>query len=416
MIVFLYTFCFLPFATNGQSGWSQKSSYTGLATGGVCAFSIGNKGYICCGLSNTLITHKDLWEYDASNDTWTQKADVGDTPRYSASAFSIGQKGYVCLGWSAISASIPLPELLEYDPLLNTWIYKTDFPGHPRYNAVAFVIGNKAYVGLGYNPMSNDFYEYDPSMDTWTLLTDVFPGAARETAIAFSCTFSVGGNTYEKGYVGLGALDEAALNLPNDLWEFTPGLTPGTGSWVAKSGFPGTPRFACFAFSCNDKGYVGGGIGPGAHFESNEFYEYDPASDTWTMRTPYPGINKVHAATFVINNIGYVGCGQGGSDFHNDMFRYSPSITSVQENDKGQIKVYSIPGNIIRFDLSGLLFTKGILQIYSIDGKLIERLSIANNESSDVNLLQEATGIYSYQFITESKKIVSGKFYFGRND
>ena len=61
----------------------------------------------------------------------------------------------------------------------NVWTQKTNFSGAPRYHSVAFAIGNKIYVGTGWNNTSyyNDFYEYDPASDTWTQKAN-FPGDA----------------------------------------------------------------------------------------------------------------------------------------------------------------------------------------------------------------------------------------------
>ena len=48
------------------------------------------------------------------------------------------------------------------------WVPKSDFLGWERFNAVAFSIGNKGYVGLGNNFTTSfdDFWEYDASNDT----------------------------------------------------------------------------------------------------------------------------------------------------------------------------------------------------------------------------------------------------------
>ena len=52
----------------------------------------------------------------------------------------------------------------EYDPSTNTWTQKLDFGGTARHGAVGFAIGNKGYIGTGYNGTSGtkDFWEYNP--------------------------------------------------------------------------------------------------------------------------------------------------------------------------------------------------------------------------------------------------------------
>src|SRR4051812_38785962 len=89
----------------------------------------------------------------------------------------------------------------------NTWIQKSDvghnaanFPEPPACdNAVGFSIGNKGYIGTGFNDKglhaTNSFWEYNPDAGAWTQKAD-FGGAARIEAVGFS----IGG----KGYIGTG--------------------------------------------------------------------------------------------------------------------------------------------------------------------------------------------------------------------
>src|ERR1700754_1000517 len=85
-----------------------------------------------------------------------------------------------------------------------TWTKGTDFGGGIRAGATSFVIGNKAYMGLGvtsptqsYTDLvyAKDFWTWAPCSNVWTQVSD-FPGGVRESASCF-----VTGN---KGYVGLG--------------------------------------------------------------------------------------------------------------------------------------------------------------------------------------------------------------------
>ena len=46
-----------------------------------------------------VIVTNDFWEYDPSTNTWTQKADFGGTARNWAVGFSIGNKGYIGTGY-----------------------------------------------------------------------------------------------------------------------------------------------------------------------------------------------------------------------------------------------------------------------------------------------------------------------------
>jgi N-acetylneuraminic acid mutarotase len=55
------------------------------------------------------------------------------------------------------------------------WTQKADFAGGNRRFAAGFSIGEKGYLGTGYNEgwtARKDFYEYDPATDTWTQIAD----------------------------------------------------------------------------------------------------------------------------------------------------------------------------------------------------------------------------------------------------
>ncbi len=101
---------------------------------------------------------------------------------------------------------------MAIDPSVNTWSRKTDFPGDARQSATAFIIGNKGFIGFGYNEMSNsalgDFWSYDASSDSWAREAD-FPGTPRYDLVGFSI-----GNS---GYIGTG--NNGGLQ---DFWQFNP--------------------------------------------------------------------------------------------------------------------------------------------------------------------------------------------------
>ncbi len=75
-------------------------------------------------------------------------------------------KGYVGTGYDGFNY---LNDFYEFDPVLNAWTQKANFPGSPRYEAVAFGLGSFGYVGTGFDGSNalKDFYQYDPSSDTW---------------------------------------------------------------------------------------------------------------------------------------------------------------------------------------------------------------------------------------------------------
>lgn len=75
---------------------------------------------------------------------------------------------------------------MGYDPVLNKWIQKADFPGTTRYYSTAFSIDNKGFVGLGMvdGVYFNDFWVYDEPTNKWSQIEDC--GIATIGSVGFS--------------------------------------------------------------------------------------------------------------------------------------------------------------------------------------------------------------------------------------
>lgn len=135
--------------------WTLKNNLPVLMTKAVGAyFTIENKGYV-------ILTDSKLWQYDPVTDVWSELAPYPRSLVWIVNkvAFVIDNKAYVGLG------DVSTDELLKYDPLTNAWTLFTSVPGGRRSVAISFVVNNKAYVGfgiLGYN-RARDFYEFDPN-------------------------------------------------------------------------------------------------------------------------------------------------------------------------------------------------------------------------------------------------------------
>jgi N-acetylneuraminic acid mutarotase len=197
------------------------------------------------------------------------------------------------------------------------WKAKT-FPGTAAYEAMAFSIGDKIFLGGGYTyPYPRSFFEFDETSNTWMQQADI-PGVqgSRSGAIAFSID--------GKGYIGLGEDSALAREALRDLWEFD----TSNNTWTQKADFPGGSRFGAYAFVINGIAYVGGGYDTGYHTQS-DLYSYDPSSDSWhQLSKPFFG-SRTFAATFAIGNYGYVATGlDTNSQETADLWRYNPSNDS----------------------------------------------------------------------------------------
>ena len=200
----------------------------------------------------------------------------------------------------------------------NTWTKKTDFIAGKRERAVAFSIGDYAYVTTGIDTsetLLKDLWQYNPQGDTWTQKAD-FPGVARRDAIAFSIN--------GKGYVGTGMDNANALlgNKLKDIWEYD----PATNAWTQKADFPGSGANGIYfatAFTADNKGYICGGKW-GASLYSSQLWEYKPSSDQWIQRANFPGGVRYQLSSFSIGNQGYVGLGANQDVYKKDFYRYNP--------------------------------------------------------------------------------------------
>lgn len=202
----------------------------------------------------------------------------------------------------------------DSEDLVGNWIELSDFEGVPRSDAVGFSIGDKGYVGTGYDGSErlNDFWEYDVERNTWMQKAN-FPGGARNGA--------VGIGTDSKGYIGTGY---DGINKLNDFWEFS----PDSNKWVQKADFSGSARYGAVGFSINNKCYLGTG------FDGNylkDFWEYDPASDQWEQKVSVGGSKRKDAVGFVINGKGYICDGVNNGVYENDFWEYEPGTDTWTE-------------------------------------------------------------------------------------
>ncbi|MDP1620981.1 MAG: T9SS type A sorting domain-containing protein [Bacteroidales bacterium] len=299
---------------------------------GAVGFSIGSMGYIGTGLgyiNNVLAFKKDLWEYNPATDSWTQKADLGGVGRAHATGLSIGNKGYIGLGQDDYGV---FSDFWEYDPVTNTWLQKADFPGLARKNAPGFSIGNKGYLGTGLvfypgePPLHlQDFWEYDPTVNAWLQKAD-FPGAARFAAAGFSIN--------AKGYLGTGAtwLSDTEYIHYTDFYEYN----PVNDIWIIKAPFAGAARYCAAGFGIGSKGYIGTGSNNVNFNLLKDFWEYNPANNAWIQKASFKGKARRYATGFSIGTRGYIGTGHMGNSYEQDFWEYNQVTNAwTQKTDLG---------------------------------------------------------------------------------
>lgn len=196
------------------------------------------------------------------------------------------------------------------------WMELSDYEGNTRSSAVAFVLGDKAYVGTGYNgaedEYNSDFWSYDPILNYWSSISD-FPGPARSSAIAFTI-----GN---KGYIGTGY---DGLDNLKDFWEYD----ATNDTWTQLADFPGTARRGAIGFSIDGYGYVGTGYDGS---DTKDFYRYNPSLNSWVQIPSIGGSKRTDATAFIIDGIAYIGTGTHNGAYEYDFWSFDPSLL---ENEK----------------------------------------------------------------------------------
>jgi len=248
---------------------------------------------------------------DSSDDlvgNWARRSEFEGYGRTEAVSFTIGNKVYVGGGYDGNDR---LTDFWEFNEPTGTWLPKASFPGTPRNSAVAFSINGKGYVGTGYDENDNklkDFWEYDPATDAWTRKAD-FGGAARYNAVGFS----IGA----KGYISTGYDG----NYLKDMWEYTPGITSADpGTWTQKASMTGSKRTEAMVFVYNNLAYIVGGFNNGTYV--NDFWVFNPADNSWAEKRKISSVSdesydddygdnirRGNAVVFVMGNKAYLTCG-----------------------------------------------------------------------------------------------------------
>lgn len=172
--------------------------------------------------------------------------------------------------------------LLRYERGWSDCIDCAPFPGRSRKGAVAFSLFGRIYVGLGValdrKPFEiglqylSDFWWYDPWEDTWDSVPAPFPGGGRTGAVAF-----VAG---EKAYVGTGYMPVslAEYKYCGDFYEFSP-----TEGWRRVESMDVNPRENAAVISSGEAHYLCFGTELEAY---RDCWRFVPETLTWERREP----------------------------------------------------------------------------------------------------------------------------------
>lgn len=202
----------------------------------------------------------------------------------------------------------------EEETLIGNWVEGAELSGKPRSEAVAFTIGDTAYLGTGYDgeDQLRDFWKYTDRYG-WEQMAELPPAApARSSAVAMVID--------GVAYVGTGF---DGLNRLDDFWAYS----PATGAWEEKARMVNPAnnlslaRRDAVAYALKGKGYVATGYDGGA---LKDVWQYDPVSDKWLGKQSFGGDKRTEAVAFVINEKAYIVSGTNNAEYKTDFWMYDP--------------------------------------------------------------------------------------------
>lgn len=307
-----------------QGVWERKSDFDGVARSQASSFTIGNKGYLCCGYTGKK-TLNDLWVYDADQNYWSKCTSMPDEAlsRLDAAAFSINGKGYITVGYNKESMTY-LKDTWEYDPDTDTWTKMDDFPGGERVGAIAFSINGYGYVGCGKNDnYLKDFYRFDPTAPS---------GSQWQIVNGYGGTKRVYGTSFvidNVAYICCGQNNGSAVY---DFWKFD------GNTWTQLRDIEDTSdydydddyaivRWNAVSFVIDGKGYITSGYNNG---NLSDYWVYYPETDLWygdsdDEYTPFEGTARYQSVSFSTGTRGFIVTGgSGGSYYFDDMWELLP--------------------------------------------------------------------------------------------
>lgn len=395
-LIFIFTSLLLGSYAFSQNFWEIRDSVKGAPRSVCAAFTLEGQGYVVGGVDDFSFKRK-MYSYNQVQNDWDEEVSLGGPngdglDRGSASAFSIGTKGYVCLGQGQTNGYFG--DLWEYDLTTAAWTQKADFAGGPRRQAVAFAIGNYAYVGTGQDGTGfrNDFYRYDPINNMWEPMAD-FAGTPRKQAVGFAMG--------DDGYVGTG--DDGVLR--NDFWQYNVALN----EWFQKATFPGTARSGATGWGTFPTGFIATGEDLNSEFKK-DVWEYSYFNNTWVQRSDFPGPGRKNAFSFVLDGTAFLGAGYGGV-FFDDFYAYY-GILGIEENQSQvESSVYPNPAQeTITIEVKNASeITK--LDLFDLTGKKhqVSFQGNTNKNSISLDLSTLETGTYLYVVSMQNGTSSNGK-------
>ncbi|MFN8143519.1 MAG: T9SS type A sorting domain-containing protein [Bacteroidia bacterium] len=376
------------------------------------ATNIGNTGYM--GMGNKYVdilveAYKDWYAYDPATDSWTVKASLpaGAENHTGSATFSDATNAFLSGGTKGCFGSNAcfLTDTWQYDPVLDTWTQKSNLPGVGRYNPVAAVIGDTAYVGLGYYSFSGggQIDKYHIPSDSWTSSGWPYGASMSSSAISFAY-----GN---KVYAGYNTLFGGGAN---------PGLyayDQSTGAWSASVLNVGQLNGERYAKVAGNEAFIFN------EFVSKIDLDRMKVIPLQSLEVPGDTSNEFSAA-FSINNQVYISLLNldfGSPRLGNHVYKYdlnqpvcdldSLFLNSPELSDRiQQLNVTPNPAHGKVFvSVDGKLYSSGNYQLFDMQGRVVMSGTFSGKQM-ELDLSKHEAGMYTLLYSEKS----SGKIYSGK--
>jgi N-acetylneuraminic acid mutarotase len=301
-------------------------------------------------------------EYNPVTNTWLNRSQMPQPLQVPAA--SLNGKIYLAGGnqIDQTGKSHAISTVEEYDPAANTWIQKADLPSPRMFNGVTSLNG-KLYVigGLGPNSeYTNTVYAFDPGNNSWSEAAPMPTSRDGVGAVASNGKiFAIGGN----GGTWLSTVEV---------------FDPVANTWSTKKSMP-IPLADMGNNIAESKGQiyiVGGCTGRGSCSMASNVVVYDVATDTWGSLPNLP-IARTSGGDTIINGILYAIGGYNYGTFYNNVYAYNlpcticGSVVDKSGNGIAGVSISDGAGDITTTDSSGNYAISGIASgMYTITPSL----------------------------------------------
>jgi len=294
-----------------ENVWVKLADFPGTPRMGAFGFAIDNICYFGGGTSHegsNMINLDDFWKYDpqnSDNNGWATLSEYPGLPVYNKT-FVINNIGYVFNGKEKT--------LFGFEPANNLWFPMAGLPDdNERMAPFIFVYDNKAYLLGGSN--SNISFYYDPGINEWIEWDQGFQSGGRQNAYGF--------NIGDRIFVGGGFNSEENIFEPAVYSEFYE-YNFYSSIWIEKENIVVNSYYPRYC-AINNKGYV-------LDYQKLLQYDPDFGEfGTWSQVASLE-VPKLFPTFIRSGNIAYLFCGARQQDTDLSTWLRTPNTATDNQN------------------------------------------------------------------------------------